>query len=420
MSAGEHGTTFQLDRTGPDSGGHQIVGRQAIVGLDERIVGYGLLARPGSAPGFESLSALDLLTGSPDGIERLVGGGLAVLSAAADRVDELPQARPGARIVVQLDGADRPIPQLITAYRGLAERGHRTAVSVLDVAADSSGRLAELADVLVVPTGSFARDDLAQLAGRHRRPGLEFLATEVDDSSTAAAAATAGFDYRQGTVVPLPPQTSERTLDASRFGPMRLAASLLGGAFEVSELEDILRIEPVMTYQLLRLAGAGADNGMRRQVRSIREALLLIGSVRLQSWLALLMLRNTGDDHLGAISMAITRARMCEVVSRAESAKLAPVAFTAGILSSFDLLLGVNLDMIAAELPLEDGLREAAFGTGNRVAEIRHDVTAYQRGLISEPRMSGVADDKFDAASIAAIRWAEAATWTFSASPTAS
>lgn len=419
MSAGEHGATYQLERTGSTAGGDQIVGRQAIVGPDDRIVGYGLLGRPGPAAGFESLTALDLLAGAPDGVERLVGGGLAVLPIAADLVDELPAARPGSRIVVQVADQGGQIPDLVSAYRGLAGRGHRTAVSALSAAADSSGELAELADVLVVPTGSFAREELPQVVATHRRPGLEFLATGVDDSSTATAAAAAGFDYRQGTVVPVPPQTSERTLDASRFGPMRLAASLLGGAFEVAELEDILRIEPVMTYQLLRLAGAGADNGMRRQVRSIREALVLIGSVRLQSWLALLMLRNAGEDHLGAISLAITRARMCEVLTRTESAKLAPTAFTAGILSSFDLLLGVNLDMIASELPLEDGLREAAFGTGNRVAEIRHDVTAYQRGLISEPRMSGLTDDRFDVASIAAIRWAEAATWTFSASPTA-
>lgn len=415
MSAGEHGATYQLERTGPAAGGDQLVARRPIVGPDDRIVGYGLLGRPGSAAGFESLTALDLLTGPPDGVERLVGGGFAVLPLAAELAEQVPPARPGARLAIQLIGTGLPDSGLVAGYRHLAARGHRTAVSASST--DSSGELASLADVLVVPTGSFPRDDLAPIVARHRREGVRLMATEVDDSTTATAAARAGFDYRQGTVVPMPPQASERTLDASRFGPMRLAASLLGGAFEVAELEDILRIEPVMTYQLLRLAGAGADNGMRRQVRSIREALVLIGSARLQSWLALLLLRNAGDDHVGAISMAITRARMCELLTRAESAKLAPSAFTAGILSSFDLLLGVNLDMIAAELPLDDGLREAAFGTGNRVAEIRHDVTAYQRGLISEPRMSGLTDDRFDVASISAIRWAEAATWTFSASP---
>jgi EAL and modified HD-GYP domain-containing signal transduction protein len=192
-----------------------------------------------------------------------------------------------------------------------------------------------------------------------------------------------------------------------------LAASLLGDAFELAELENILRIEPAMTYQLLRLAGAGADNGMRRQLRSIREALVLIGSVRLQSWVALLLLRGETDDQAGAISIALARARMCEILVRAEDPKLASLAFTAGILSAFDLLLGLDMHDIAAELSLDETLREAAFGSDSRVAQLRHDVTEYQAGRIEGNQVSGLTDHQLDTASMAAIRWAEMAAWTF-------
>lgn len=440
MSAADKGTVQELDRQPDVAHSEQIVARQPIVGLDERIAGYGLLGRMTDQVGPESLTALDLLTGQPDGVERLVGGGFAVVRADARIAPEIPAARPNTKTVIQLRRGNAAGSDLIVGMRRLAALGHRTAIELADLESAGGGsggaggsdgaggagfgesiELAKLANILVVPAGSHAdgHAELARIADRYRRPGLELLATGIDDASTAAAARAAGFSYRQGSAVPVPPGTSARSLDASRFGPMRLAASLLGGAFEVSELEDILRIEPVMTFQLLRLAGAGADSGMRREVRSIREALVLIGSTRLQSWLSLLMLRNASDDHVGAISMAIARARMCELLIRAESAKLAPLAFTAGILSSFDLLLGVDLDTMAAELPLEESLREAAFGYGNRVAQIRHDVTAFQRGRISEPRMSGLTDGQLDSASITAIRWAEAAAWTFSASPTA-
>jgi c-di-GMP-related signal transduction protein len=395
-----------------------IVGRQAVVDADQRVVGYELLQRntaDGSNNGDtgEFMTAADLIAGPADGTERLVGGGFALCAVDARAAREAPVASSARRIVLRPSEPGLPMSDLIDECRLLSERGYRIAVDLDAVGADSSGRLAGLASIVTVPVQNLTIAELSIITQHYRRPNRQLLATGVDGPEAIEACRAARFDYLQGYAVPSPRHTPRRALEASRFGPVRLAASLLGDAFELAELENILRIEPAMTYQLLRLAGAGADNGMRRQLRSIREALVLIGSVRLQSWVALLLLRGETDDQAGAISIALGRARMCEILVRAEDPKLASLAFTAGILSAFDLLLGLDMHDIAAELSLDETLREAAFGSDSRVAQLRHDVTEYQAGRIEGNQVSGLTDHQLDTASMAAIRWAEMAAWTF-------
>lgn len=412
-----------------------IVGRQAVVGRDQRIVGYQLLSRShgrhsdqGEAMGLtlsgDRMTTADFATDPQVEIDRLVGGGIVICDVEASMLGGDAMKLPPHRTVLRITGS-LPADSLEECRR-LAERGYRIALDVDAPASDlcdepavavallgSDARLAEFARVITVDAGDRPAQELAAIVQRFRTDGTELLARGVDTPEAVEACVAAGFDYLQGYAVPSPRHGGRRTLDASEFGPMRLAASLLGGSFEVSELESILRIEPGMTYQLLRLAGAGSDGGMRRQVRTIREALVLVGSVRLQSWVSLLLLNGNKDSQPGAVSMALSRAHMCELLVRTESPGLAPLAFTAGILSAFDLLLGVEMDRIVPELPLDETLREAVFGQGSLVARTLRDVIEFQRGRIDADRASGLPDHQFDAASMKAIGWAEAAAWTF-------
>ena len=86
-----------------------------------------------------------------------------------------------------------------------------------------------------------------------------------------------------------------------------------------------------MTHQLLQLAGIGAAGGMKRTVRTIRQALVLVGWRRLQSWVALLLLTDDGSASEEEIAAVLMRARMSELL--APSAGCEPDAgYTAGLL----------------------------------------------------------------------------------------
>jgi EAL and modified HD-GYP domain-containing signal transduction protein len=93
---------------------------------------------------------------------------------------------------------------------------------------------------------------------------------------------------------------------------------------------------------------------MGRKVGSLREALVLAGSRRVQNWVALLLARPTsGGAARDRFTSTLIRARACELLATRVSPALASLGFAAGMLSAVDILLHVSPDEARAALPHE-------------------------------------------------------------------
>jgi EAL and modified HD-GYP domain-containing signal transduction protein len=183
---------------------------------------------------------------------------------------------------------------------------------------------------------------------------------------------------------------------------MKLAMTLLTEDLDFDELEDILRHEPGLVVQVLQMASIGSHLGMRRSVRTVREALVLLGSTRIRQWVALTLLGGHPGAGTDGIATALTRARMCEVLARTRVAGPPDVAFTAGLLSSLDVLLGMTHEQLDASLTLDDDLKAAAFRHEGPVGALVDEVAAYQRRVGEDAE----SDHELDAAAAAAFAWA--------------
>ncbi len=89
------------------------------------------------------------------------------------------------------------------------------------------------------------------------------------------------------------------------------------------------------------------------------------------------------------LATALTRARTCELVAATVAPSLAAEAFTAGLLASFDVLLGLPLEDILRDLPLEEDLRHAILYGEGAPGRLVADVTDFQ--LVGQRRPFGVA-----------------------------
>jgi len=168
---------------------------------------------------------------------------------------------------------------------------------------------------------------------------------------------------------------------------------------------------------VLQLAGLGAGRGMRREVSTVREALVLLGTVRIRQWVAVTLLSGRSGATPDGLAMALVRARTCEVLAGSRGSSDPEFAFTAGLLSALDLLLGVPLADVAATLDLPQPLAAAAFGhrgpTGQLVAEVATYQAAMARGVAAS------AEPDVDAAVAAAFAWAMPFVSSLTGSPAA-
>lgn len=266
----------------------------------------------------------------------------------------------------------------------------------------------------MLPLFSFVKVD-----GRHVDPagivavvdGCRGFATKVivqgiDRPDDMAMCQELGVDLYQGHLLLDPSPVPGRVLDPGQLASLRLAARLLDPDTGIAELESIVRTDPTLSLQLLRMAGIGAPGHLRRSVSTVREALVLVGWRRLQSWMSLLLFSDSGAMPVELLTAALCRARMCELLAPSIRADRAEVAFTAGILSILDVLLGVPMSAVVRHLPLADDVRDAVVDHSGPIGRLVADVIDYQLGSISTAVRSGISQPALQVACFDALAWA--------------
>ena len=259
-----------------------------------------------------------------------------------------------------LEGIE-PDDEVLAGCRRLRSEGFTLALD--DVSSFSAAEpFLPLASIVKIDLRATDPSHLAPLVKRCRRADLAIVAEKVETIDEFRWCETLGFDYFQGYFLARPSPVPGRALDPGRVAQLRLVGRLLDHECDLAELEGIFRVDPAMTLAIAPTRGHGRRRGMRRTVQTVREALVLAGWRRLQSWVALLLIGGKGQASEEELTTALTRARACELVAEAIGGALTETAFTAGMVSSFDILLGVPLEDVLRELPLDDDVRRATAG----------------------------------------------------------
>lgn len=390
-----------------------VVGRQPVFDRDLTVVGYELLFRSlEGADGFSNQLDGDLMTTAVlfssvgIGVNRLVGD--KVIFCNADRgllTGTVPVVLSPERTVFEVIESVALDDEVLAGCERLVEQGFMLA---LDHFRWSEGieRFLELASLVKIDLQLVDEARLPALMQRCRDFDVGLVAEKVETPGQLKHCQELGFDYFQGYLLSRPRVVPGRTLDSSSVARLQLAAQLASTECSAAQLEEIIRAEPAMTYQLLQMAGIGADHGFRRRVQTLREALVIVGWRQLQSWIGFLILTNKGETSEEEVITTLTRARMTELLAQETYPQLTGLAFAAGMLSAFDLLLGMRLEEVLISLPLDAELQDAVLAKDTEIGRIVGDVIDCQLGKPEEALRTGLDEQVLHKASIKALSWA--------------
>jgi c-di-GMP-related signal transduction protein len=388
-----------------------VVARQPITDRHGDVVGFELLYRArrpdATALTGEHMTAQVVLGALSIGVDRLVGR--ARIFCNADRgvlVGETPLTLPPSRTVIEVLETVVIDDDVVAGCRALVEAGFTLALDDF-VWAPGVERLLELADIVKIDLLAVPADELPALVERCRAYDVVLLAEKVETADDVERAMALGFDLFQGYAIERPAVVSGRSVAASATAHLQLAVTMLADDLDFAEVEEILRREPGLVLQLLQMASAGAHFGLRGQVRTVREALVLLGTSRIRRWVALTILGAQPEQSPDALAVALVRARMAEQVAPARGLADTEFAFTVGLMSALDRLLGVDRHQLAATMDLDDALKAAAFHRLGPVGALVSEIADYQDLVSGHPddRMGEPAPD-LDAAAAEAFAWA--------------
>jgi c-di-GMP-related signal transduction protein len=361
-----------------------VVGRQPIFDAQLRVHGYELLFRDLSTtrPSGETMTADVLVHAGCDmGLPSLVGDKLAFVNTTRSYlVGDLEIPFPPRQTVIDiLEDVPRDA-EVIAGCRRLAQNGYTLAADGRSVRQDEVDPLLELVSMIKVDVFGLSADELPEAVRYCSAYGVKLIAKRVEQQEQLNVCRKLGFDLFQGYLLSRPELVEGQALTPSRLTCLRILEKLYDPQTSAEDVEDIVKTDASMSYRFLRLAGTGAARGLRRRLSSVREGVVLIGQRRLRAWVSLMLLADAQEGSEELLNIALTRARMAELMAQKIDPRLSEPAFTVGMLSALDLLLGLPLSEVVGSLSLSSELEDALLGGTGPLGGIVGDVQAWEVG----------------------------------------
>ena len=387
-----------------------VVGRRAVVDGQLAVHGYRLaVAGPPAGTLSEEIAGRVAEDGALAGVF-----GTRPAFVAPDRpylvgargLPELPE-----RTVIEVAAGAAGDSEVVDGCRRLVAAGRLLAVTWDGDPATGDvppgGPLLDMAHYVGLDPAGRDEEELRRWAGQLAgRPGRQLIARNVDSPAQLRAGRQAGFDLFEGRLLSHPVAVVSEALTPSRLACLQMLEKVNDPETSAADLEKVVETDPGLSYRLLHVSGLGAAGGLRRQVRSIREATVLLGREWIYRWLILMVVADANQGTPEQMTIAMTRARMCELLAGTVSPAERDSAFTVGLVSALDLLLGSSLADVVSKLAITTELKQALLARTGRLGAILTDVVDWELGTPGPTLRTGVDHLVAERCYLEALSWA--------------
>ncbi len=388
-----------------------FIGRQPIFDRKLKVIGYELLYRNCQVNNAaiknedSATSRVILNTFIEFGLSRLVGTQSAFINLTRNFfTSKIPIPVPPHQLVFEVLENITIDDKFIQAIRELHHKGYRIALDDVVIPA-AIIPLLQYSDILKIDIRQISPDQLAERVHQLRKYPVKLLAEKVETPDEYDFCRKLGFDYFQGYFLCKPKIIEGREIPPNRLTILRMVATLQNPEVDFKHLEEIISQDVSLGYKLLRLANS-AFYGVPTRVKSIRQAMTLIGLKQLRSWLTLFLMTEIDNKPSELSVIAMVRAKMCELISQAIQKPAPETYFLVGLFSVLDAFFDLPMPDILATLPLSTEINQALIEHTGDFGVILHLTLEYEKSNWDEIEKTGIPSSIFRDSYIQAVDWA--------------
>lgn len=365
-----------------------FVARQPVFDTKEHVWGYELLFRAAQAHDRAQIRNGDAATSQviedgyssikstiPDDKKILINySKLMILTGA-------PLLLPHEHCVVEVLETVKPDKKIVAALAHLKSRGYTIALD--DFVGDPGFEpFLELADIVKVDILGMSENKIEEVFSGLKKYDFKILAEKIEDIDIFNFTKNLGFDLFQGFFFAKPVIVPGRKLATSQATKLHLLKEVFSSEYDVRKVASVITTDVSLSYRLLKYINS-ASFGFRHEVTSINQAITLLGRNQLSRWLKVIILSDMNSSSKGGelAYMSVLRGRFLELLS--QKAKKGPyppdTMFMLGLFSLLDAMLGIPMDTLLQELPLDHSLKDALLGENNDATPWISLLSAYDR-----------------------------------------
>ncbi len=348
-----------------------FLGREPILDREEKIYSYTLLSQPAASPlgsgdgdgAFHPADTIIRLL-SENGARELLGECKGGINIGFDLLmGDLPPTLPANRIILNLE-QNLPLSDvIIRRCHQLKESGFMLALNNHRFSSQFT-ELYGIVDIIGIDLNRTPADRLKGAVRLFRRHPVRLLAERVDTRDQFTQCRTLGFELFQGFFFATPTVMARKKLNETAATLLRIALLIINEA-GVEAIVQTVQESPGLTYKLLLQANSVVV-GARREIDSVRHAILLLGRDLIRRWAQVELLAANGSEEQDnpLVEMATMRAGFMEQLSKshpllAGSRDAADRAFLTGTLSMLETIYNVSIEDVVQSVELSADVKMA-------------------------------------------------------------
>lgn len=394
---------------------HILLARQPIFDTDVKVQAYELLFRSDNSDlanvfdGDQATSQVMLNAFNELDISEVVQQFPAYINFTRNLILS-PPPFDKKRFVIEVLEDIEPDQELVDNLQKLKDSGYTIALDdfVYSPKWDAALRIADIVkiDVLVFDDAEIKRHvDLLKPFN------VTLLAEKVETHEMFHYCKELGFTLFQGYFLSKPEQVKGRKVPASKLVVLNLLTQLQDPNAELGKIAAIIAKDPVLSVKLIKLVNSAAFSS-RREITSLQHAVSMLGLRQVKSWATLLSLSNMSDKPNALSVLAMTRAKMCQLLAEHfASPSEIDAFFTTGLLSNLDAFFDMELEEIVASMPLSPLVADGLLKGNGPIGVILKTVVTYEQARWADLDLGGLAKLKISAKELEiayreSIRWA--------------
>ena len=389
-----------------------FIGRQPIFDRDLNVYAYELLFRcsmanhAGQIDGDQATSQVIVNVFMELGLDQIVGSHWAFINITRSFITtSAPLPFPKDRVVLEILEDIRPDQEVIDGLRDLTSQGYVVALDDF-VFHESLRPLVELAHIIKIDLMTLSRDKLDEHVRLLRKHEVKLLAEKIETEEEFEYCKSLGFDYFQGYFLSKPSIVQGAQLPPNRLSVLQLLAKMQDPNFDAKDLERLISNDVALSYKLLRYMNS-AFFAFPKEIDSIRQAVVYLGTRAIKTWVSLLAVAGLGDKPAELVTQAMHRARMCELLARTARRPNPESYFTVGLFSLLEALMEAPLEKILESLPFSEDMRNALLKQQGPYGEALACVIAYERGDFQHANFERLTPAQTTRAYLEAVHWAD-------------
>lgn len=309
----------------------------------------------------------------------------------------IPKMFPPEKMVIQIDDNTiiHPVAQKIV-YR-FKKQGYHIAVQGFTFAPRYLGIL-DVVDMIKVDfkAQDASLENVVRVAHSFNK---QVAAYNISSAEALERAQALGCDYYQGSYVAEQKTHKVHRTDHLQSNFFQLMLAVTADEPDTDEIAAIISRDVTLSFSLIKLVNS-AYFARRNRVKSVQQALVILGIGQLKQWIYLLSFKqDNGGVQDELIKISFQRGKFCEaLVKFAPSVNLSPSeAYMLGMFSTLGTLMEVPLEQALSELPISEDIKLALTTGEGAAGHLFNVVTCYENadwaGMNQSAETLGIPND---------------------------